>query len=429
MEKEEHLIVTAPVGDPYISLSHSMGQDEPVDPVGGTLKISIQTIEEEQPQDHPDVLDSDIASSSMKEIPEMAKCTDPASEEPQAPVPILDASLVLDTNQPPISDNYSAQDREPAGSPAVEQPEPKLDETELQCDETKTNQKTKTSKSKPPSLKVNTSVNNHEQTCEKQELPIPKGAYKFDLERMDESFNPFTSGGSKIPNSPSPGGSSSLPMLEQPHESLPTSDISSVAPAEEEIKESSSNPKSMMLEFGLDEGAVNKPPPKKLGGKKTISKLATKKQKAKASEAFSKAAAEPTISETVPQPASEPASDTLSEPSVPEPSPLNLDDVPIPKTGAYNFDPSKWDDPDFNPFGSNSKASSSPVLPKDSYTFDPDNFDNSLDPFKPSKSLSTEESSSSAKQAEKKVPDKGQQKVEEKKVRQIPRKSKERAVT
>lgn len=426
MEKDEHLIVTAPGGDPDIFLSHSMGQDEPVDPVGGPLKISIQTVEEEEPQDGPDALNSDIALSSKTEIPETAKCTDPPSEEPRAPAPILDASLVPDPNLPPVLETYSSQDREPAGSPAVEQPEQKLDETELQCDETKPDETTETSKSKPPSLKVNASADNHEQAREEHELPISKGTYKFDLDQIDESFNPFTSGGSKIPNSPPPCGSSSPPTLGQLQESLPTSDTSSVAPAEEEIKESSSNSRSMVMEFGLDEGVVSKPPPKKLGSKKTISKLAAKKQKTKASEA----AAEPTVSETVPQPASEPDSDPLLEPALPETDssapPLNLDDVPIPKTGAYNFDPSKWDDPDFNPFGSNSKVSSSPVLPKGSYTFDPDSFDNALDPFKPSTSLSTEESSSTAKQAEKKVADKGQ-KAEGKKVRQIPRKSKERA--
>lgn len=431
MEKEEHLIVTAPVGDPDIFLSHNMGQDEPADPMGGPLKISIQTVGEEQPQEHPDTLDSDIASSSMKEIPEMTKHIDPSTEEPQAPAPILAASLVLDSNQPPISDKYSPQNTEPVGIPAVEQSEQELDETEVKCDDTKNSQKTKTSQSKPPSLKVNTSVNNQEQTRENEELPIPKGAYKFDLNHMDEDFNPFTSGGSKIPNSPPPCGSSSVPIVEHLPESLPTSNISSAAPAEEEVKEASSNPKPVMLEFGLDEGAVSKPPPKKLASKKTTSKLATKKQKAKASEALSKAAAELTNSETVPQPASEPATDPLPEPALPEtdtPVPLNLDDVPIPKTGAYNFDPSKWDDPDFNPFGSNSKVSSSPVLPRGSYTFDPDNLDNSLDPFKPSKSLSTDESTGPGKLTEKKVPDKGQQKAE-KKVRQIPRKSKERTVT
>lgn len=429
MEKEEHLIVTAPVGDPDILPSHSMGQDEPADPMGGTLKISVHTIEEEhQQRDHPEAVDSDVAATTMKETPELAKCVDPSSEEPHAPVPILDASPVLDTNQPAFSEEHSAQSREPAASPCEEEPEQKLDEVELQCDDTNPDQKTKTSKSKPPSLKVNTSVNNHQQTSEEQEPPIAKGAYKFDLDRLDESFNPFTSGGSKIPNSPPPYGSGSLPVLEQLQESLPPSETSSAAPAEEEMKESSLNPKSMVLEFGLNEGGVSKPPPKKLGNKKTISKLATKKQKAKGSEAFSKAAPQPPNSETVPQPPSEPASDPIPEPALPgtdPPAPLNVDDIPFPKTGQYNFDPSKWDDPNFNPFGSNSQVSSSPVLPKGSYMFDPDNCDDSVDPFKPSKSLGLEESSSSVNQMEKKVPDKGQQKV----VRQIPKKSKERTVT
>lgn len=426
MEKEEHLIVTVPVGDPDILHSHSMGQDEPADPMGGTLKISIQTIEEEhQQQDHPEAVDSDVAATTMKETPELAKCADPSSEEPHAPGPILDASPV-----PVFSEEHSAQSMEPAASPCVEEPEQKLDEVELQCDDANPDQEAKTSKSKPPSLKVNTSANNHQQTSEEQEPTIAKGAYKFDLDRLDESFNPFTSGGSKIPNSPPPCGSGSLPVLEQLQESLPPSETSSAPPAEEEMKESASNPKSMVLEFGLNEGGAGKPPPKKLGNKKTISKLATKKQKAKGSEAFSKAAAQPTISETVPQPALEPASDPLPEAALPDTDapapPLNLDDIPIPKTGQYNFDPSKWDDPNFNPFGSNSQVSSSSVLPKGSYTFDPDNCDDSVDPFKPSKSLSLEESNVS--QMEKKVPDKGQQKAGEKKVRQIPKKSKERTV-
>ncbi|XP_056886313.1 transforming acidic coiled-coil-containing protein 1 isoform X2 [Takifugu flavidus] len=432
VEKEEHLIVTAPIGEPDIFLNHSMGQDEPAAPMGGSLKISIQTIEEEQPQDPPEPLDSDVAAATMTETPELTRCTDPSSEEAQAPVPILDASSVLDTNQPPVSGEYSLQSREPSGSPAVESPEQKLDEMELQCHDTQPDQKTKSSKAKPPSLQINTAVNSYEQTIEEQELPIAKGTYKFDLDRLDESFNPFTSGGPKIPNSPPPCGSGSLPTLEQLHGSISSSETSSAAPAEEEMKESSSGPKSMVLEFGLDDGAVSKPPPKKMGSKKTISKLAAKKQKAKGSEAFSKAAPQPTISETVPQPASEPASAPLPEAAPPDtdsPAALNLDDIPIPKTGQYNFDPSKWDDPNFNPFGSNSQVSSSPVLPKGSYTFDPDNFDDSVDPFKGSKSLSLEESSSSVNQTEKKVPNKGQQKAGEKKVRQIPKKSKERTIT
>lgn len=428
--------MTAPVGDQDIFLSHNMGQDEPVAPMGGTLKISIETIEEERQQDHPEALDSDSAVPTMKDPPEMSKCRYPSFEEPQAPAPTLNGSPVLDdTNQPPTSEEHTVESRDPAAGPAVEQPEQKPDETELQCDDTKPNQKTKTSKPKPPSMKVNTQVNDHEQTelHERQELPVAKGAYKFDLDQLDESFNPFTSGGSKIPNSPPPCGSRTPPKLEPLQESLSSSETSSAAPAEEEeTKESPSNPKSMVLEFGLDEGAVSKPPPKKLGGKKTVSKLGMKKQKAKGSDAFSKAAAEPAIPETAPQPPSEPASDPLPEPAPPDtevPPPLNLDDVPIPKTGAYNFDPSKWDDPNFNPFGSNSKVSSSPVLPKGSYTFDPDNFDDSVDPFKPSKGLSTEEPPSGANQTEKNIPDKGQHKAGEKKGRKIPKKSKDRTVT
>lgn len=386
MEKEEHLIVhlPAPAGAPGLFLSDSMGQDEPVDATGGTLTISTQTIEEDPPQEHPDALDSDVASSSMKdtpemkEIPEMARCTDLFSEEPQAPVPIPGASP--DTNQPLVSDKYSAQNREPVGSPAGEQQEP----------------------------------------------PAPKGAYTLDLDQIDESFNPFASGGSKLPNSPPPCGSSRLPALEPLHEPLLTPDLSSAAAAEEQIKEPSSDPRSVMLEFGRHEGPVSEPPPRKLGGKKTDSKPAAKQQKAKAPEALAKAPTEGP--ETVPQPASHP----LPEPAVPQtdsPAPLNLDDVPIPKTGACNFDPSKWDDPDFNPFGSNGRAPSLPAPPTGPYALHPDKVRDSLDPFKPPESLSTEESSSAAAPVEKNAPDRGQQKAERHKVRQSPRKSKERALT
>ena len=151
--------------------------------------------------------------------------------------------------------------------------------------------------------------------------------------------------------------------------------------------------------------------------------------------AVSKPASEPE-SEPVSQPASEPVSDPAPETALSvsdSTAPLNLDDIPIPKKGTYNFDPNQWDDPNFNPFGGNSKMSSSPVLPKGSYSFDPDNFDDSVDPFKPSKALSTEDSSSSTIQPEKKAKDQGKQKAGhppgEKKVRQIPKKSKERTVT
>lgn len=466
MDQEEHLIVTAPVADQDIFLSHNMGQDEPAVPVGGPLKVNIQTLEAEQTENLTEALGSVPVpvSSSVKETPEVAKCTAPSPEPSLAPVLVADPvpdvapapSPAPSPAPAPSPEPVSVLSSESAASPAPEPPEQKpLAEPEPQCNglnQTEPTQKTKTSKSKPPSLKIKASLDELVQTNEEQELPVPKATYKFDPDQLDDSFNPFTSGGSKIQNSPPPCGSSSLARPEPLGSSLPVCEASSAAPSEAEMMESSSEVKPVMLEFGLDEGTVRKPPPRKSGGKKTISKLAAKKQKPKVSEASCKPAPEPTVSETDSQPVSEPVSQPASEPvsePAPEPvsdplpetvlpvsdssAPLNLDDVPIPKSGTYNFDPSQWDDPNFNPFGSNSTMSGSPVLPKSSYSFDPDNFDDSVDPFKPSKTLSTEESSSSAPQPEKKVKDGGKQKAGhpagEKKARQIPKKSKERTIT
>ncbi|XP_041801685.1 transforming acidic coiled-coil-containing protein 1 isoform X2 [Chelmon rostratus] len=470
-DKEEHLIVTAPVGDQDFLLNLSMGLDEPAVPMGGPLKVNIQTVEAEQTENLPEALGSAPvpASPSVKETLEVAKCTAPASEPSQAPVPVLVADPVPDVTPAPAPaptpERDSVQSSEFAASQALEPPEQKpLAEPEPQCNglnQTEPTQKTKSSKSKPPPLKVKAPLDDLTQTNEEQELPIPKGTYKFDPDQLDDSFNPFTTGGSKIQNSPPPCGSSSLPRLEPLGGSLPVCEASSAAPADLEMMEASSKAQSMVLDFSLDEGTVSKPPPRKLGGKKTakVSKLSAKKQKPKGSAASSKPAPEPTetdsepVSEPVPQPASEPVSQPASEPvsqpasepvsdPLPEPAlpvsdctaPLNLDDVPIPKTGTYNFDPSRWDDPNFNPFGSNNKMSSSPVLPKGSYNFDPDNFDDSVDPFKSSKTLSTDDSSSSIPEPDKvKVKEGGKQKAGhpagEKKVRQIPKKSKERTIT
>lgn len=450
VDLEEHLIVTAPIQDQDILFSHNMGQDEPVVPMGGPLKVNIQTVEAEQTENLPEALGSVPvpASSSVTEMPEVTICTAPSSEPPQAPAPILVADPVPDvvpapvpTHAPasapaPTPEPDSAWSSEPAASPAPEPLEQKpLAEPEPQCNGPSQDEpvrKTKASKSKPPSLKVKASQNELPQTNEEEQLPVPKGSYKFDLDQLDDSFNPFTSGGSKIQNSPPPCGSKSPPRLEPLGASLPVSEDSSAAPAEADMMESTSEAKPVMLEFGLDEGKVSKPPPRKIGGKKTISKLAAKKQKPKGAEASNKPAPEPTVSETDSQPASEPVSDPLPETALPatdSAAPVNLDDIPIPKK-EYNFDPSQWDDPNFNPFGSNSQVSNSPVLPKGSYNFDPDNFDDSVDPFKSSKTLSTEDQPSSTPQPEKKVKDDAKQKAgQEKKVRQIPKKSKERTVT
>ncbi|XP_064353911.1 transforming acidic coiled-coil-containing protein 1 isoform X2 [Dromaius novaehollandiae] len=54
--------------------------------------------------------------------------------------------------------------------------------------------------------------------------------------------------------------------------------------------------------------------------------------------------------------------------------------------GSAGMDPSRWDDPDFDPFGGGSALQNSPTLPKASYRFDPDRLEPG-DPFQPTKTL------------------------------------------
>lgn len=443
MDREEHLIVTAPAGVQHLLLGSSMGQDEPVAPAGGPLTVDIQTLEEKPQENLPDESGPVPAASSASETLQMDTSTQQFPEQPRALVSVPETDLVPDVSpaptpapRPQTPEEALVQTSEPATSPATELPE---QEVEAQCNDlnpSETFEKTHSSRSEPPPLTVDASASLPEQTQEEdqQELPVPTGAYKFDPDLMDDSFNPFTCGGSKIPNSPPPCGSSSAPRLEPLGGPLPEPETSpAAAPAELETANTTEPPpsaKPVLLEFGVDQGTASRPPPKKLGGKKTFRKSAANKPKPKSSEASVQPAPEATEPEAHSQPAAE-----ATPPALDTSAPLNLDDVPIPKAGTYNFDPSKWDDPNFNPFGSNSSVSSSPPLrPKGSYSFDPDNFDDSVDPFKASTVPSLEEtpSASSTTQEETKVTDGGQQKaaapVGEKKVKQIPRKGKERTI-
>lgn len=110
-------------------------------------------------------------------------------------------------------------------------------------------------------------------------------------------------------------------------------------------------------------------------------------------------------------------------------TPLNVDDIPIPKT-SYNFDPSQWDDPDFDPFGGKNKARNSPKLPKAAYDFNPDNFNDSPDAFKPSnKIVETGDLERASDEKVKEDQSKEHPLVEEKKVRQSPKKNKDKIIT
>ncbi|KAJ8396942.1 hypothetical protein AAFF_G00012650 [Aldrovandia affinis] len=151
-----------------------------------------------------------------------------------------------------------------------------------------------------------------------------------------------------------------------------------------------------MMEFGLagdsETGEAKKGSPKKLG-KKAGSKLTPKKGKL--------------------NPATNQSSDT-----------------PVPNS-SYSLDSSQMDDPNFNPFGGKANLGSSPALPKGSYSFDPDGFDGSVDPFKPSKTLGGEDL---LKEAEKQGEDPVIQKLDfpldaEGKGRQSPKMNKGRIIT
>lgn len=70
------------------------------------------------------------------------------------------------------------------------------------------------------------------------------------------------------------------------------------------------------------------------------------------------------------------------------------DEIPIPKM-AYSFDPSKWEDPNFNPFNTNVQVPNSPKHHASS-SIKVDNCESSTDPFKSSTKLSGSPSQSPA---------------------------------
>ncbi|KAM6220356.1 transforming acidic coiled-coil-containing protein 1 isoform 6-T6 [Rhynchocyon petersi] len=149
-----------------------------------------------------------------------------------------------------------------------------------------------------------------------------------------------------------------------------------------EVKETSSTPSSdtndsgvellddsrsspLKLEFDFTEEMENvetkKALPRKLG-RKLGNKLAPKTQK----DGVSK----PVVARDVEQPMDPKAEDT----SVP--------------CASSKLDPSQWDNPNFNPFGGHPTLRNSPPLSSQgSYHFDPDNCDESMDPFKQTTTL------------------------------------------
>ncbi|NP_001425298.1 transforming acidic coiled-coil-containing protein 2 isoform m [Homo sapiens] len=198
----------------------------------------------------------------------------------------------------------------------------------------------------------------------------PKAACPLDSESA-EGVVPPASGGGRVQNSP-PVGRKTLPLTTAP-------EAGEVTPSDSGGQEDSpAKGLSVRLEFDYSEDKSSwdnqqeNPPPTKKIGKKPVAKMPLRRPKMKKTP--------------------EKLDNT---PASPPRSPAEPNDIPIAK-GTYTFDIDKWDDPNFNPFSSTSKMQESPKLPQQSYNFDPDTCDESVDPFKTSSKTPSSPSKSPA---------------------------------
>ncbi|XP_070925118.1 transforming acidic coiled-coil-containing protein 2 isoform X20 [Macaca nemestrina] len=198
----------------------------------------------------------------------------------------------------------------------------------------------------------------------------PKAACPLDSESAEGAVPP-ASGGGRVQNSP-PVGRKTLPLTTAP-------EAGEVTPSDSGGQEDSpAKGLSVRLEFDYSEDKCSwdnqqeNPPPTKKIGKKPVAKMPLRRPKMKKTP--------------------EKLDNT---PASPPRSPAEPNDIPIAK-GTYTFDIDKWDDPNFNPFSSTSKMQESPKLPQQSYSFDPDTCDESVDPFKTSSKTPSSPSKSPA---------------------------------
>ncbi|XP_012497886.1 PREDICTED: transforming acidic coiled-coil-containing protein 2 isoform X4 [Propithecus coquereli] len=199
---------------------------------------------------------------------------------------------------------------------------------------------------------------------------VPKAACPLDAESAEGAIPP-ASGGGRVQNSP-PVGRKTLPVTTAP-------EAVEVTPSDSGGQEDSpAKGLSVRLEFDYSEdkgswdNQQENPPSTKKTGKKPVAKMPLRRPKMKKTP--------------------EKLDNT---PASPPRSPAEPNDIPIAK-GTYTFDIDKWDDPNFNPFSSTSKMQESPKLPQQSYNFDPDACDESVDPFKTSSKTPSSPSKSPA---------------------------------
>ncbi|XP_064573614.1 transforming acidic coiled-coil-containing protein 2 isoform X7 [Zonotrichia leucophrys gambelii] len=277
---------------------------------------------------------SSSASSTLKRT----KKPRPASlKKKQSAKKPLDAPLVKETPQePPELGQAACEDKAP---------EVKADSAKPECTE-------------PSKI-----------SAEKEEAPsVPEGSEPSDLDHL-EGIGAFGSGGSKVQNSP-PGSRKTLPLTTAP-EAVEVTPPDTGGQEDPPIK-------AVRLEFdyseekgGSEEQQESAPPPKK-AGKKPGAKMPLRRPKTK-----------------------KPVEKLDNAPTTPTKSPTDPNEIPITK-GSYTFDIDKWDDPNFNPFSSSSKMQESPKLPQQTYSFEPDMCEDSIDPFKTSSKIASSPSKSPA---------------------------------
>ncbi|XP_058527705.1 transforming acidic coiled-coil-containing protein 2 isoform X4 [Ochotona princeps] len=238
--------------------------------------------------------------------------------------------------------------KKPAETPPVEetQPEP-ADEGPVHAEEHVASE-TKTEPAKPEGSRTGTS---EESPLEPAAAAVPDSTCSPALEDTEEAGAPAPAGG-RGQNSPPVQALSSSTAPEAAEGTSTESGGQGDSPA---------RGLPVRLEFDYSEdGQGDSTPPTKKTGKKPITKMPLRRPKMKKTpEKLDNAPASPTS------------------------SPAEPSDIPIAK-GTYTFDLDKWDDPNFNPFSSTSKMQESPKLPQQSYTFDPEACDESVDPFKTS---------------------------------------------
>lgn len=209
----------------------------------------------------------------------------------------------------------------------------------------------------------------------RQESPIPPASsYKWDPDNF-ENIDPFKTGGSKIANSPILGRKEPLcaPITPPPVNPCASGAELCVTARSETANNPEEQPiipknQSVRLEFDYTEEnsetsqqASSKP---KKVGKKPGGKMPLRKPKLGLKKA--------------------PAAQTEQLDNSPAAVHNgNEEAIPVP-TASYDFEPDQWEDPNYNPFVSKKSISNSPKLPRPSYGFDPNAFDDSIDPFRSS---------------------------------------------